>query len=102
MVQKTRLIKLHYSGDCCQQRDIDWSRRTKMGFLKVLSYGLACLVALLAIGLGKYNFVLKRWQSVKKLHRSAFNAADFTVHQESEIPVTYYEPGKLGEVLKEV
>lgn len=73
-----------------------------MGVLSFLFYVVAALVAFVAIGLGKYAFVLKRWQNVASLQKSDFRASPFTVHQESEIPITYYEPGKLGEVLQKV
>lgn len=73
-----------------------------MGFTKLLGYTAAALVAVLAICLGKYLLVLRRWQSVSALDESDFKAANFRVYLENEIPTTYYEPGKLGEVLKEV
>ena len=73
-----------------------------MGISKALFYGLAAIVGFVAVCLGKYNFVLRRWASVSALDKNDFQAANFNLHQESEIPTTYYEPGKLGEVLKEV
>ena len=69
---------------------------------KLFLYGFAAIVVFVAIGLGKYNFVLRRWQNVNSLQKNDFAKANFDVHQESEIPVTYYEPGKLGEVLPKV
>jgi hypothetical protein len=69
---------------------------------KFLFYAVASLVALLAIGLGKYAFVLKRWQNVDHLTKGDFKNANFNIHQESDISTTYYEPGKLGEVLQKV
>jgi hypothetical protein len=73
-----------------------------MGFSKLLIYSFAAIVAFLAACWGEYLFVLRRWQSVSVLEKNDFQSANFKVHPESELPVTYYEPGKLGEVLKEV
>ena len=72
-----------------------------MGFGKPLGFLAALVVAFVAACLGKYNFVLKRWQTISKLDKNAFDAvSDLNVH--TDIQITYYEPGKMGDILKEV
>mmetsp|Transcript_92934 Transcript_92934/g.200971 ORF Transcript_92934/g.200971 Transcript_92934/m.200971 type:complete len:385 (+) Transcript_92934:44-1198(+) len=71
-----------------------------MGFGKPLGFLAALVVAFVAACLGKYNFVLKRWQTISKLDKNAFDAvSDLNVH--TDIQITYYEPGKMGDILKE-
>jgi hypothetical protein len=43
---------------------------------------------------------LNFWVRTNKLNIEDFAAADFKVNL--EVPTTYYEPGKIGDVLKEV
>lgn len=43
---------------------------------------------------------LNWWVRNDHLNRADFAAGNFTVH--GEVPTTYYEPGKLSDVLKEV
>lgn len=43
---------------------------------------------------------LNWWVRNDHLNRADFGAGNFTVH--GEVPTTYYEPGKLSDVLKEV
>ena len=71
----------------------------KMSFVK---FGFGLVGAVLVGVLFQYLVVLKRWAFVESLSKEAFGKANWTVHPNSEIVPTYYKPGQLGDVLKEV